>query len=422
MGGPCHWRNLEQRNDVVDMLSACMIIKNEERHLGRCLSSLAGIADEIIVVDTGSTDNSLAIAESFGARIFEFPWTFDFSAARNFSLSKASKPWVLIIDADEVLDSDSAGSIPSILETDNFDALLVRVHNYLGNPDEPEVMIASSIRIFRSNMSYSYSGTVHEDVTPSIVSLGGRVKSSDIKIYHYGYLYDTAQGERRFDRNVRLLQSQLEVRPNDGVSLFYLGTEYFVVGRYQEALAHYELALHHLPAETSLRPRLARNTTECLRQTGQLQRALRFVDEALGDYPDYPDLWFLRGLIEEELNNHSAALTSFMTATKIPVAPTYETNVTATREKAFLNAASICVKQGRYVESLEFIANCLELNPRIARAYALAVQAYLSLGQLSAAEEIIQMASSLDPELEEKLRSIAVKIRNIRAIEQRARG
>ncbi len=84
-------------------LSLCMIVKNEEKHLARCLSSVKDVADEIVIVDTGSTDKTIEIAESFSAKIFHFDWVNDFSAARNFALSKCTGDWILYLDADEEL-------------------------------------------------------------------------------------------------------------------------------------------------------------------------------------------------------------------------------------------------------------------------------------------------------------------------------
>lgn len=92
-------------------LSLCMIVKNEEKHLARCLSSVKDAADEIVIVDTGSSDKTIEIAESFGSKIFHFNWINDFSAARNYSLSKCSSDWILYLDADEQLNPDSVDEI-----------------------------------------------------------------------------------------------------------------------------------------------------------------------------------------------------------------------------------------------------------------------------------------------------------------------
>src|SRR3990167_6711291 len=97
-------------------ISLCMIVKNEERYLDQCLNSVKDLADEIIIVDTGSTDRTKEIAKKFNAKIFDFKWTDDFSAARNESIKHATKDWILVLDADEVLDEEGKKMIREIVD------------------------------------------------------------------------------------------------------------------------------------------------------------------------------------------------------------------------------------------------------------------------------------------------------------------
>lgn len=396
------------------MLSACLIVKNEESNLPRCLTSLRDVVDEIIVVDTGSTDNSKDVAASFGAQVYEFAWNNDFSAARNFSLAKARNRWALVIDADEELERNSAESLVHQLDQASCDAFTVYVYNYLGESKNPEVVVGSSVRIFRTDRGYAYRGRIHEDIVPSIVVKRGQIETSHVIIRHYGYLSQTAQGQSRFARNVRLLRDVLMADPGDGISWFYLGTEYFVVGEHEEAVKYYEQALQLIDPTVPIRPRLLRNLIESLRRTGRLRRAHELVLKAIGDYTDYPDLWFLRGLIEEELGDSAKALASYFQAATLEAPAIYETNTTATREKANLRAAYILFRQGRHSESLEHVMNVIAVNPRQVPAYTLAAQNYLALGHLGAAEELLQLATALDPSLQSELQPILEKITRTR--------
>ena len=397
------------------MLSACIIVKNEQDNLPRCLASLTDVASEIVVVDTGSSDNSQAVALSFGAKIYELPWTEDFSAARNFSLTKAQNPWAIVIDADEELDKESRHSLATLLPETPFDAFSVQIRNYLGNSTCPEVMVGTSIRLFRTNKGYTFRGRVHEDITPSIVELGGRIGQTGIVIHHFGYLTQNAQNEPRFDRNVRLLKAQLDANSNDGISWFYLGTEYFVAERHAEALECYARAIDLVDTKSSIRPRLLRNTVESFRRIGQLDKGYELVLKALREYPDYPDLWFLRGVIEEDLKDLSGALASLRKATALECPAIYETNITATREKANLRAAAILLKQGKYAESLEHVMHVLGANPRQVSAYPLAIHACLSLGHLELALDLLKSAVNIEPSLRDQLGSIADKIARLRS-------
>lgn len=399
---------------VYALLSVCLIVKNEGENLSSCLESVRDVASQIVVVDTGSTDDSVAVARKFGAEVHFFPWTRDFSAARNFSLQKATKEWILVIDADEQLDGASAQTLAQLLKVASVDAFTVRIHNYLGDSDNPELMVGSSVRLFRLDRGFKYRGTVHEDVSASIVEKGGRIDVSDVVLHHYGYLTDVAQKRSRFERNVALLRARVEEDPTDGVAWFYLGTEYFVAQRYQEAIKHYRRALKLVDFHLSMRPRLVRNAIESLRQEGQFDEAYQLVQKATIDYPDYADLWFLRGLIEDQLGQLSEAFRSFKQALATQTPPQYETNVTAVREKTYVAAASVLLKQGRYIESLEYVADCLALNSRVSQAYIIAVQAYVRLGQFEAAEELIRFATQVDPRLEDVLKGVADKLRKIR--------
>ena len=119
-------------------LSVCMIVKNEEKTLARCLYSIKDIADEIVVVDTGSTDKTTDIAQEFGAKVFSLDWKDDFSAARNFSLEKATGAWILIIDADEVLSKDVGDKLKTVLsQQKDFKAFKILQRTYSNAPLNP---------------------------------------------------------------------------------------------------------------------------------------------------------------------------------------------------------------------------------------------------------------------------------------------
>src|SRR5690606_9177723 len=161
-----------KRSSRNPMLSACMIVKNEQESLARCLASLAGIVDEVVVVDTGSTDETLTVAREFRAKTYKFEWADDFNKARNFSVGKAQRPWVLVIDADEELERESGTKLKDLLAKTPYNALAVQVHNYLGDAPSPALMIGSSVRLFRKDKSFEYRGRMQEDITSSSVERG----------------------------------------------------------------------------------------------------------------------------------------------------------------------------------------------------------------------------------------------------------
>jgi len=111
-------------------LSICIIAKNEQNNIGACIQSIAPIADEIVLVDTGSTDNTILTAKGLGANIFPFPFSGDLAEARNFSIEKARNDWVLIVDADERVAKEDYNVIRSLIETDDVDGYRIIVRNY----------------------------------------------------------------------------------------------------------------------------------------------------------------------------------------------------------------------------------------------------------------------------------------------------
>lgn len=194
-------------------LSICLIIKNEQNCLRRCLSSIKAIANEIIIVDTGSTDDSLWIAFEFGAQVFFYEWGNDFSAARNYSLDKASGEWILVLDGDEELDGKCLELIKERIRTPDTEAYLLTVNQSLKN--QPELLAISSLqlRLFRNNKNYRYRGVIQEQILDSIFDHNPSAVieiASNITILHHGYTEEDTASQDRLKRNVDLINQVLE--------------------------------------------------------------------------------------------------------------------------------------------------------------------------------------------------------------------
>lgn len=185
-------------------LSLSMIVKNEEKHLARCLSSVKDVVDEIVIVDTGSTDKTIEIAESFGAKVFHFEWINDFSAARNFSLSKCTGKWILYLDADEELSKNSVEELNKI-----------KIQSAAGvncSVISPGTKFSSSSifrypRLFANVNGIKFSGKVHEQILDSLMTLKLSIVDSNIEIIHHGYSVDEETLKIKKERNLSLLLS-----------------------------------------------------------------------------------------------------------------------------------------------------------------------------------------------------------------------
>jgi len=218
------------------LLSLCMIVKNESEHLARCLESAQGTVDEIVIVDTGSTDGTVAIAERFGARVLHRAWTDDFSAARNVSLEAATGDWALVLDADEALSAPRGDAFRQrLLETDAAGFRLI-VRNLTDGEGLSAFEDVPLTRLFRLGPSIRYDQPIHEQIRPAIERGGGRVADSDVLVLHYGYVADTAQGGvSRIARNLDMLRAALLRSPDDPYLHFQFGVTLNAASAFSEA-------------------------------------------------------------------------------------------------------------------------------------------------------------------------------------------
>ncbi len=206
-------------------LSVCMIVRDESRDVGDCLESIKGIADEIIVVDTGSIDNTKEVVSAYTDLIYDFKWVDDFSAARNYSLSKATGKWVMWMDADDVLQNPEA--VKKVL-VDKFD---VYNFNIIYGGD-----IFCHARLFRNNFNVKFAGRVHE--YPIIDGLPF-LEKTDINVIHKTEkMMD--RPINRSERNLSLLKQELAADSNNTRALFYMGNTLRELGQYEEAKKVYE--------------------------------------------------------------------------------------------------------------------------------------------------------------------------------------
>ncbi len=195
-------------------LTLCMIAKDEEETIGRTLKSALAVVDEVVVVDTGSTDNTRLIVEGYGARVIDFPWCEDFSAARNAGLAAAYGDWILILDADEVLESIRPVEMGRLLADASAIAYYARIRNEV---EGRATTVYDKVRIFRNHPEIRYRFPIHEQITPSIANVamrtGGRFLSSPIQIVHHGSVDRTEKGKRA--RNQRLLHRAIHQYPEE---------------------------------------------------------------------------------------------------------------------------------------------------------------------------------------------------------------
>lgn len=230
-------------------LSQCMIVKNEEENIERALSWGKEIMWEQIVVDTGSTDRTVEIAERMGAKIYHFDWIDDFAAAKNFAIRKARGNWIAFLDADEYMLPEDVEKLPKVIKKAGKLGLEVLRTLWIQLEDDMEMGTAAvQYRIFKNNPAIRYDKPIHEQLSYNGAAIGRYVMdASDLSIYHTGYM--SSVGDKKAKRNLRILLKELEVKPEDPDVMGYLGDSYKALGTDEgaaEAEAWYRKALPYI--------------------------------------------------------------------------------------------------------------------------------------------------------------------------------
>ena len=243
----------EKKNSV----SLCMIVKNEEEYLPRCLKSVIPVIDEMIVVDTGSTDRTKEIARAFGAKIYDFKWTDDFSEARNFSISKASGRWTFHLDADEVISSLDYEAFRKIIRQSatKKNAFLINTRNYTmdvnqvewtandGKYDKEESATgwtpSEKVRLFRNESNIRFEYPIHEMVDPSLKRAGITVKECSIPVHHYGKL-NKEKSSGKVEVYYQIGRKKLDKMGDDAVALRELAIQAEIIKKHDEAIELWE--------------------------------------------------------------------------------------------------------------------------------------------------------------------------------------
>jgi glycosyltransferase involved in cell wall biosynthesis len=285
------------------LLSAAMIVRDEEANLGPCLDSLNGIVDEVVVVDTGSSDDSVAVARSHGARVFQDAWADDFSRARNAALDRVRGRWVLYIDADERLRPISRESVVDLLEPAEEVAFRVLLRPFVGATASRE------FRLWRNDARIRFDGIIHEKVVPAIQAVaraeGRSIGTCDLVLDHLGYEHDQT---RKHLRNLPLLRRQLAVEPGNVFNLRHLAAVLAALGDDEEAEQALERAVDLVRADDAP-PGGSLAYADLVRLRHPGVGSDRLIDEAIGSYPNDPLLIWVKAVMELEAGHAHSALT-----------------------------------------------------------------------------------------------------------------
>jgi len=282
-----------------------MIVKDEEGVLPRCLRSVQGLADEIVVVDTGSTDRTVELAQSFGANVFHYKWKDDFAAARNYAMDRATGDWIFQIDADEEFHLPDIPHLREIIRRQDADGIHIVIRNFFPSPatqtDEslPDPMshphsVNHFPRLVRNRPEIRYSGAIHEGFREI-----DHVLISDLSLFHYGYAQEDTRKSRRFERNRRMTIKNVEQNPDNAIAHYYAATTNLSAQLLDDAKHHF-LEMIRLADPESPREKHFYQMANCHLATlamlqGDYATEERYAREALKPDEGYLDPWLRLG-------------------------------------------------------------------------------------------------------------------------------
>lgn len=300
-----------------EKLGLCMIVKNESRALGRCLQSAKDWVGEMVVVDTGSTDETVAIALAAGARVSHFPWCDDFSAARNAALDLATREWVLVLDADETFAVESAKDFARALQQSRWDGFSLPIHSLNDDGTQSKAMVFRLFRRARPGMRYR--GEIHEQLEAVAARQVSTSVLESVQLAHDGYTAAVVSSGDKVNRNIRLSRKLTQSRPDDAFSWFVYAmaiAQSDPDGMLQAAQTAFEL-IEAYPARAQGEHYVVHLFLAVInvhRSRGQETQALRLADKALVMFPDSPDLRYQRGGARIAIGDAPGAVADFQAA------------------------------------------------------------------------------------------------------------
>jgi GT2 family glycosyltransferase len=378
--------------------SLCIIARNEEANLPDCLRSAADLFDEIIVVDTGSTDRTKEIAAGFGARVFDFPWCDSFAAARNECLRHATGDWIFWMDADDRLDEENRHKLRALLAGLNADNAVYSMKCLcLPDPVTGTATVVDHIRLFRNDPQIRWEHRVHEQILPAARRAGALVRFAEVVIHHAGY-QDPALRRRKLERDLRLLRLEEAEQPDHPFTLFNLGSVFHEMGQPAEALTALRRSLERSHPRDSIVRKLYALIMQCQRQLGRPAEALADCQAGRRLYPDDTELLFDEGLLRRALGDAAGAEGCWARLLQTREAAHFASVDAGLRGyKARHNLAVLYHEQGRHAEAAAQWQQALAEQPGFTPARVGLAEVYL--------------AGQRWPELEQTLERLAVEPR-----------
>lgn len=348
------------------MLSLCMIVKNEEVNLRNCLLKIKDFVDEIVIVDTGSVDNTKIIAREFTDKVYDFLWCDDFAKAKNFSIEKASNDWVLVLDADEIVDYFIKENVQNFIMNPLNENRVGRIKriNIIDDSNDMKKYTEWLNRIFNKN-NFMYKGIIHEQIV-SKNEKNYETECLDIAIEHIGYTKESLNRTNKIERNIKILKKAIESNSDDPYLYYQIGKSYYMLKDYRNSSLNFENALSYdLNYSLEYVSDLVETYGYCLINMERYSDAL--ILEQLEDlYENNPDFIFVMGLVYMNNALFEKAVNSFFKCTNF----TSSKVEGITGYLSFYNIGVIYDVLGHMEEAIKYYRRCENYAPAIKRLRA----------------------------------------------------
>ncbi len=280
-------------------ISACMIARNEEKNIAKCIGSYKNIVDQIIVVDTGSTDNTVEIARSLGAKVYYFEWQNDFAQAKNYALSKATGDWIIFLDADEYFDESKSPDIPRLIRKygkGNNEIIACKMFNIDEKTGENLADFVQT-RIFKNTGEIYYVSSIHERLSSKKKSIKAvYVEENELVIYHTGYSGDRIISKA--ERNLEMLLKEIEKPQVDATMYHFLSDTYLTLKQYENSIYYAKKFLASKINMEGLNSKVYQNLITAMTDSGyEWKEIYEVIEEAIQEFPNHPmfQMYLARG-------------------------------------------------------------------------------------------------------------------------------
>lgn len=359
-----------------------MIVKNESANLKRCLSSIHGVADELVIVDTGSTDNTIDIAKKFNAKIVCDPWRNDFSWSRNISLQNASCEWILWLDADDSVPPESIGALVNLKKEEPNRVFSFIVRNEHSGNTGTEFFQA---RMFPNHPQIRFERRIHEQITPGALKLGMKLQKQNVVIYHHGYSNPVLL-KKKAQRNLDLLLEEYKSIGPDLVMAVEIADSYLLVGDYNNSRIWYEKVLQiseNTENSTELAAHACLGLGKIFNEEQRFEDAIIILEKAKKLTPWRPDILYSLSVACDCSNRLQKAIDYLKKIPELKVVPgRIGVDFRLSRIKAYLRLIRILVENQMYDEAERIVKKALGSIENRPEIHNIAAKYYLKTGKL----------------------------------------